>query len=152
MDDKTRPSLESRYNYYYDSDKNRVDRYNLAAIYWPGNQKLGLDYRHTDATDPTRHNGAEDFAARLYSRVTDSIGAGAAIGFSQPADRHTSTFPTGLLRVESKVLDGSIGANVTRELLSDTAELVENRIPMTTAGLNLQQNLTERLSVQGRYT
>jgi hypothetical protein len=41
---------------------------------------------------------------------------------------------------------------MTRELLSDTAELVENRIPMTTAGLNLQQNLTERLSVQGRYT
>ena len=149
--EETRPALDSRYNYYYDSDKNRLDRYNLAATYWAGNQKLGLDYRHTDATDPTRHNRAEDLSAKLYSRVTDSIGAGAAIGFSQLADRHTSTFPTGQLRVDAKVFDGSIGAGMTREVLSDTAELVENRIRMTSAGLNLQQNLTERLSVQGRY-
>ena len=49
------------------------------------------------------------------------------------------------------VLDGSIGAGMTREVLSDTAELVQNRIRMTTAGLNLKQNMTERLSVQGRY-
>ena len=151
IDDETRPTLESRYNYYYDSDKNRVDRYIMAATYWAGNQKLGLDYRHTDATDQTRHNRAEDFSVKLYSRITDSIGAGAAIGFSQLADRHTSTFPTGQLRVDAKVFDGSIGAGMTREVLSDTAELVQNRIRMTTAGISLQQNLTERLSVLGRY-
>jgi tetratricopeptide (TPR) repeat protein len=151
IDDETRPIFDSRYNYYHDSDKNRVDRYNVAATYWVGNQKLGLDYRHTDATDPTRHNRAEDFLAKLYSRVTDSIGAGAAIGFSQLADRHTSTFPTGQLRIDAKVFDGGIGATMTREVLSDTPELVDNRIRMTTAGLNLQQNLTERFSVLGRY-
>jgi len=48
-------------------------------------------------------------------------------------------------------LDGSVGATPTREVLSDTAELVQNRIPMTTAGLYLKQNLTERASIEGRY-
>ena len=151
IDDETRPTVDGRYNYYYDSDQNRVDRFNLAATYWVGNQKLGLDYRHTEATDPTRRNRAEDLSAKLYSRVTDSIGAGAAIGFSQLADRHTSTFPTGLLRVDAQVPNGSVGASMTREVLSDTAELVENRIRMTSAGLGIQQTLTETLSVQGRY-
>jgi tetratricopeptide (TPR) repeat protein len=151
IDDETRPSLDGRYNYYHDSDHNRTDRYNFAATYWIGNQKLGLDYRHTDASDRTRSNRAEDLSAKLYSRITDLIGAGAAVGFSQLADRHTSTFPTGQLRVDAKLFDGSIGAGMTREVLSDTAELVQNRIRMTAAGLNLQQNLTEKLSVQGRY-
>ena len=151
VDDETRPTLESRYNYYQDSDQNRVDRYNLAATYWAGNQKLGVDYRHTNASDPTRANRAEDFSAKVYSRITDLIAAGASLGFSQLADRHTSTFPTGALRVDAKLFDGSIGAGMTREVLSDTAELVQNRIRMTSASLLLQQNLTDRLSVQGRY-
>ncbi len=151
IDGETRPSFDSRYNYYHDSDKNHVDRYNFAAIYWAGNQKLGLDYRHTHATDPTRRNRAEDLSAKLYSRITDSIGAGATVGFSQLADRHTSTFPTGQLRVEAKLFNGSIGAGAAREVLSDTAELVQNRIRMSTAGLYFKQNVTERASIEGRY-
>ena len=151
IDDEIRPTLDGRYNYYSDSDQNRVDRYNLAATYWVGNQKLGMDYRHTEASDPTRANRAEDFSAKLYSRLSDVVSAGVAIGFSQVADRHTSTFPTGQLRIDAKLFDGSIGTGVTREVLSDTAELVQNRIRMTVGSFNLQQNLTDRLSVQGRY-
>jgi len=151
IDVETRPTLDGRYNYYRDSDQNRLDRYSLAATYWLGNHKLGLDYRHTDASDPTRANRTEDISAKLYTRVTDSIGAGLALGFSQLADRHTSTFPTGHLRVDARLLEGSVGAGMTREILSDTAELVQNRIRMTTAGVNLKQNLTERTTIEGRY-
>lgn len=49
-------------------------------------------------------------------------------------------------------MDGSVGVTLTREVLSDTAELLQHRIRMTTAGINLKQNLTERVSVKGRYT
>jgi len=48
---------------------------------------------------------------------------------------NTTRFPTGQLRVDARLLDGSVGATPTREVLSDTAELVQNRIRMTTAGL-----------------
>jgi hypothetical protein len=40
---------------------------------------------------------------------------------------------------------------VTREVLTDTAELIENRIRMTSAGLYLTQPLTERFSVHAGY-
>jgi hypothetical protein len=64
---------------------------------------------------------------------------------------NTSRFPTGQLRVDVRLLDGSVGATPTREVLSDTAELVQNRIRLTTAGLYLKQNLTARASIEGRY-
>ncbi len=148
---ETAPTLDGRYNYYRDSDKNRLDRYSLAATYWAGNQKLGFDYRHTEASDASRDNRAEDVTVKVYSRLTDLFSAGAGLGFTQLNHRHTSTFPTGHLRVDARVLNGTVGATVGRETLSDTAELIENRIRMTSAGINLKQNLTERVMVDGRY-
>jgi hypothetical protein len=78
--------------------------------------------------------------------------AGAAIGFTRLADGHASTsFPNGQLNVDARLFAGSAGANVTREVLTDTAELIENRIRMTNVGLYISQPLTERFSVYGGY-
>jgi tetratricopeptide (TPR) repeat protein len=147
----SRPLLDARYNYFWDSDRNKLNRYSLEGSFWLGNQKYGLSFRHTDAGDPTRNNRAEDVLVKVYSRLTDTFAAGAGIGFTQVADRHTSHFPTGHLRVDAKLFAGSAGANVTREVLSDTAELVENRIRMTNVGLYITQPLTDRFSVHGGY-
>jgi len=151
IDLETRPSVEARYSYYQDSDKNRLNRYSLNGNFGFENQKYGLSYRHTDANDPSRDNRAEDLLFKVYSRLTDRFGAGAGIGFAQLGDRHTSNFPTGHLRVDTKLFGGSAGANLTREVLSDTAELIENRIRMTAVGLYLSQPVTERLSLYGNY-
>lgn len=151
MDQEIRPTMEARYNYYRDSDENRLNRYALAGNFVFDNHKFGLNFRHTDASDPTRDNRAEDLLFKLYSRLTDRFAAGAAIGFSQLTDRHTSNFPTGHLRVDARLFAGAAGVNVTREVLSDTAELIENRIRMTNVGLYLSQPLTERFSVYGGY-
>jgi tetratricopeptide (TPR) repeat protein len=144
-------SVEARYNYYHDSDQNRLNRYGLGGDFWIDNQKYGLSFRHTDASDPTRDNRAEDLLFRIYSRLTDQLAAGAGIGFTQLDDRHTSSFPAGHLRIDGKLLGGSAGANVTREVLTDTAELIENRIRMTNVGLYISQPLTDRFSVYGGY-
>jgi tetratricopeptide (TPR) repeat protein len=151
IDRETRPSVDARYNYYWDSDRNKLNRYSLDGSFWLGNQKYGLHFRHTDANDPSRANRAEDLLVKVYSRLTDTFGAGAAIGFTHLADRNTSNFPTGHLRVDAKLFAGTAGANVTREVLSDTAELIENRIRMTNVGLYISQPLTERFSVYGGY-
>ena len=135
IDRETRPSVEARYNYYTDSDRNRLHRYALFGSLWIDNQKYGLDYRHTDATDRTRDNRAEDVLLKVYSRLTDRFSAGAGVGFTQLADRHTSNFPAGHVRVDAKLFAGSAGVNVTREVLTDTAELIENRIRMTNVGM-----------------
>lgn len=151
IDRETRPTLDGRYNHYHDSDQNNLNRYSLAASFWVANQKYGFDYRRTEAIDPARHNRADDFLLRIYSRLTDVFAAGTGIGFTQLTDHGHSIFPAGHFRVDAKLLAGSAGASVTREALSDTAELIENRIRMTNVGLYISQPLTERLSMYGGY-
>ncbi len=151
LDQEIRPTVEARYNYYRDSDQNRLNRYALAGNFWIDNYKFGINFRHTDANDPTRDNRAEDLLFRIYSRLTDQFGAGAGIGFTQLADRHTSDFLAGHIRFDGKLFAGTAGVNITREVLSDTAELIENRIRMTNVGLYISQPLTERFSVYGGY-
>jgi thioredoxin-like negative regulator of GroEL len=148
---ETRPALDARYNYYTDSDRNHLHRYSLAGSGWLGNQRYGLDYRHIEANDRTRDNRGDDFMVSLYSRLTDRFSAGAGLGFTQLGDRGTSTFPTGNFRVDARLFAGRAGANVTREVLTDTAELIENRIRMTNAGLYIAQPLTDRLSTYAGY-
>jgi Tfp pilus assembly protein PilF len=151
VDQETRPSLDARYNYHSDSDDNRLNRYSLSSNLPLGNQKLGLTFRHTDAEDKTRDNRAEDLSFRVYSNPTESLTVGAGLGFTQLRDRHTSTFPMGHLRIDTKLFSGTAGANIHREVLSDTAELIENRIRMTNVGLYLSQPLTDRVSVYAGY-
>jgi len=148
---ETRPVLDARYNYYRDSDRNRLNRYSLSGGFWVGNQQYGLDYRHIDASDPTRDNRANELLFKVYSRLTDRFSGGAGIGFTQLDDRHNSTFPTGHVRLDARLFAGRAGANVTREVLTDTAELIENRIRMTNVGLYLTQPLTERFSMHAGY-
>jgi tetratricopeptide (TPR) repeat protein len=151
MNQETRPFVDARYNYYRDSDHNRLNRYSLASGFWIGNQNLGLFFRHTDASDKTRDNRAEDLSFKIYSHINDRIGARAGLGFTQLGNGDTANFPTGHFRLDAKLFNGTVGANVTREVLSDTAELIENRIRMTTVGLYSSQPLTDRFSVYGGY-
>jgi tetratricopeptide (TPR) repeat protein len=147
----TAPRLDARYNYYSDSDDNRLNRYVLSSSFWVANVNLGADFRHINAKDNSRSNRAEDFSLKVYTNVTDSLGLGAGAGFTQLHDGNSSNFAIGHFKADMRVFNGSVGAGVAREVLSDTAELVQNRIRMTTAGFYVSQPLTNRLSVRGDY-
>ena len=73
------------------------------------------------------------------------------LGFTDLRDRHTASVPTGQLRLDAKLLGRSVGTYASREVLSATAELIQNRIRMTTVGLNITQPITDRFSVSGDY-
>lgn len=81
---------------------------------------------------------------RINSRVTDQVSAAANFGFTQLNDNGLSNFPVGLLRLDTKLFSGAVGALVAREVLTDTAELIQNRIRMTNAGVYLSQPITLR--------
>lgn len=151
INQETRPSVDARYNYFSDSDDNRLNRYSLSSNFSVGNQKLGLTFRHTDAEDKTRDNRAEDLSFRVYSNPTDSVTLGVGLGFTQLRDGDTSNFPTGHLRFDTKLFRGTAGANLHREVLTDTAELIENRIRMTNVGLYISQPLADRVLVYAGY-
>ena len=151
IDQETRPLLDARYNYFSDSDDNRLNRYSLSSNFSIGNQKLGVTYRHTDAENDTRDNRAEDLSFRVYTNPSDQLTLGGGLGLTQLRDGRTSTFPTGHLRIDTKLFRGAAGATLHREVLSETAELIENRIRMTNVGLYLSQPLTDRITVYAGY-
>jgi tetratricopeptide (TPR) repeat protein len=152
IEKETNPRLDTRYLHYRDSDKNQLNRYLISHAFWFGNWSLDTSFRHTDANDRTRSNRAEDLLFKMYSSLTDNVGAGIGLGFNQLGDGKTTTIPTGQFRIDARVLNGTAGIAVTREGLSDTAEQIVNRIRATNAGWNLSQMLTDRLGVNTGYT
>ncbi|HWP58021.1 MAG TPA: tetratricopeptide repeat protein [Candidatus Acidoferrales bacterium] len=173
LDATGRPQVDLRYSYYNDSDGNLLNRYGVRASFWVGNFDLGVSFRHTQAWGNhcvlgavpiecrvggqtgtrrrIRDARAEELLFRLYTRATESVGLGAGLGWSQVADASASTFPTGHLKADAKILNGTVGLGVSREVLSDTAELIRNRIRTTIGGFYLSQSLTDRLSFWGGY-
>lgn len=146
------PNFDIRYSYYKDSDDNRLNRYSLSCGFWLDNWKLDLNYRHTDAQDDTRDKRAEDLSFKVYSKVTESIGIGGGLGLSQVGNGESTNFLTGHIKADVNILKGIIGASLTRDVFTDTAELIENRIRVTNASLYISQKLTDKLSLNGIYS
>jgi len=152
LDKAARPHLDPWYGYYNDSDHNRRNRYGLHYGQPLGNWDLDFDFRHTDAGDNTRHNWAEDFGAKGYSKITEFLGLGGGVGFSPVHGSGTNYFVTGNLRGDVMIPGGNIGLSLAREVFSDTAELIENRIRFNSANLSVSQRLTDRISLFGQYS
>jgi hypothetical protein len=151
LDEITRPKLDFRYVYYKDSDHNVLDRYSVAQSFWRGNYDLGGNFRHTEARDPTGREQAEELAFRAYSNFTGSFAGGAVLGFTRLGSSDGSNFPTGGLKFDVKVPAGTVGGSVAREVLTDSAELIQNRIRATVAGLHWSQQWFDRFSVSTAY-
>jgi len=88
---------------------------------------------------------------RGYTNPNESFGLGGRLGWAQTRDGKTSNFATGEIKLDVKIANSSVGASVTREVLTDSPELIENRIRATIAGLKLSQQFTERFSVHPSY-
>lgn len=152
LDSISRPRLDLRYLYYNDTDDNRVDRYSASQRFWLGNFDLGANFRHTEARDPTRYQQAEELSFRGYANYNESFAAGGSLGLANPGrGRNRSTFAIGDVRLDVKMPRASIGLNLARELLTDSAQLIENRIRMVIAGVQWSQQWTDRLSVSTGY-
>ena len=160
IEKETNPRFDARYLYYRDSDKNQLNRYFLSHAFWWQNWSLETSYKHTDAnnepgqnptTNPSRSNRAEDLLFKVYHNVTDNVGLGASLGFNQLGDGRTTTQPIGQFRADAKIWNGTIGIGVTREVSTDTAQLIHNRIRATSVGWSASQALTDRLSIKPAY-
>jgi tetratricopeptide (TPR) repeat protein len=151
LDDAFRPKLDARYVRFSDSDKNRLDRYSVSPGFWFGNFELGALFRHTEANDDQRYKRAEEVSFKAYTNLSESFGIGGNLGIAHFSRGDSSTYPTGELRVDAAYPGAKLGASVTREALTDSAELIENGIRATFAALQWTQRLTERLSFVSTY-
>jgi tetratricopeptide (TPR) repeat protein len=137
-----------QYGYYHDSDHNIVNRYALTYGLRMGTGEAGITYRLFDATDLTRRITAQDLLISTNARW-GSISAGAALGVSRPGEGNIAV---GSARLDKQAGWGSIGISLSRELMTDTAPLIENKIVRTGEALSLVQNLTQRTSLSESYS
>lgn len=141
------PSVYTGIVYYSDSDHNHVTRSPAGGTVWFGNWKTALDYLHIVATDPTRTAGTNVLALSTYSRMPFHGGVGGGVGLAD--DAH---IVTGNGRADIDFLRGSAGMSISREVLTDTAEVIDNRIRVLNVNGSIVQNLTDRIAVAGSYS
>jgi hypothetical protein len=119
--------------------------------WWVKNFRTDLHYRHTEARDGTRNGRAEDAALSAYTSVVPMIGMGGGLGFNQVKVDKSENSLTGHFELDFRVFKGNLGGIFSSEILSDTAELMENGIRMTTAGFSVYQAVTGRVILSGGY-
>ena len=136
-----------QYSHYADSDHNRVDRFALTYGFWAGPWDTELLYRLTDAKDPVLHVRAEDLGISTR-RKFGRFDTGAGIGINS-ADR--VSLVTGQARADTDTAWGAIGVSAAREALTDTAQIIENRITRTSGMLSVTETMFPRLSFNERF-
>ncbi len=142
-------SLGLRYSYYKDSDDNRVQRTALSYGFWAGNWETAFTYQLTDAKDPSRHDKAQDLLLTTHAQA-GRLFMGAGVGIVRTEDG--SGILTGQVRADTAMKWGTVNVGVSREVLLDTAQLIENRIVRTSGTLGLSETLSPRLTLTEGYT
>lgn len=147
----TRPRFDVKYNYYSDSDDNRYNKYWLTYNFLAGKWRTNLNYLYTDAKDNENNTDSHELFVNTYSKLTESLGAGGGLGIAKMGKQSKSNFLTWNLKADTEVLQGKVGASVSRDSLTGTAQLIENGIRVTNIGTYISQNITDRLSFYGSY-
>lgn len=146
-----RPAAEGGYAYYSDSDDNRVEKISASLSAWASVARLGLSFRHFDARDNARHADAREASLSAFSRVTESAGFHASAGFHESRAGLTGEFFTGSARLELLMPRGNAAASASREILTDTAQLVGNSVRVSAFQISLSQYLGCGVTADGSY-
>ncbi|MCX8116676.1 MAG: tetratricopeptide repeat protein [Desulfobacterota bacterium] len=149
---RTAPFLEGRSQFYSDSDHNRLLRFALSGGGWIDSWEVALHLTETHARDKFRDHQSEEVSFSVYSKPFESLRVGGGMGVTQLRHRESDHYLAGGLNVDVDLFRGTIGARVSRAVLVDTAQLIENRIRVTQGSLQCSQNLGEGISFYGSYT
>lgn len=142
--------LGIQYSYLKDSDDNRVNRHSLLYGFWAGSWETELAYQRTDATDPARQEKTETIRVTAHAR-SGRIGMGAGAGVVRKVGSGGGLV-AGQGNGDITFGWGTVGASVARDVLTDTAQLIENGIVQTIGALTLTETMSPRVSLSQNYT
>lgn len=156
MEHASRPEFEARVSSYHDSDRNDVSRYTAGSGFWTGGWKTNAAYRHTEARDDLRRGSADEITVSTYGKLSRVVSAGGAIGYARTRGRDTEdvvagNFITGNSGADVAVLRGNAGLWASSEMMSDTAQLIGNRIRVQRVGLSTTQDVAGPLTLSAGY-
>jgi len=149
MDRESRPDGALFASSYHDSDQNDVARYGIEGGSWFGSWKTVLTYRHTEARDIVRRSSADDVTVRSTSVLTQRLNVGLALGSVREQSSGSAVFLTGGVSGDITIPQGSIGLWLSRQALTDTAQIIANHILISQAGASVAQGLRDRITLTG---
>jgi len=152
LERQTPSALDMRYSYYSDTDDNRVHRYGLSGTTLLGAVGLGAAYHHTDADDPFRDNSADDLSVNLSTKLLEPVLLGAGAGFVRTHAATDTTFFTGNARSIFDVPNGKAGVSFSREIFTDTAQIIAHGIRIDNTTAFFSQKAADRLTLFGSYS
>lgn len=152
IENTTSNTVEATYTRYGDSDDNKADRFGLAYTYRQGDWSLSGSYRHFMVNDPMGNTYADLFDAGGYLRLADSYGIGAGVGAARLDSNSSDTHLTWRFNADADVAKGGVSLSLRRDVLTDTAALVENQIRYYSAGISASQRINQRFTLFGGYT
>ena len=150
LKEATRPDLRLQYSYYNDSDDNRYDRYSALFSFWFHDFRAEAQYTRTEARDNTRSNSADQLGLSLYTKLTDVLGFGAGIGYTQTDDGDDG-YVTWSTRADLDMLEGTLAVRASEDIFLETAEITENRIRLTKVDVDYSRALTDRWFATAGY-
>ncbi len=137
-------------SYYRDSDDNTVKRSGLLYGFWAGNWESEFGYWLIEAKDPLRHEWAENIS--ITGRRHDGrLSGGAGAGISS-TDGGTRNDLVGQANADISMGWWAFGMKGSREVLLDTAELIQNRIRRTAGTVTLSETASPRWTFAESYT
>lgn len=144
------PQIHTSYSYYSDSDDNIVSRYYAGINMSEGLWRFNLNYRLTTAKDKMYENRAHSLTGGVYRRFS-SGGTGASIGITLLDNEDPSNIFTGNISTDLEISGTSLFINITRDVMTDTALLIEREIKYTEAGIRASRPISEKASLEGSY-
>ena len=147
-----RPRFGIEYSYYWDSDRNELNRYRLNVGKLIGNYDINVNYLFTFARDnKSRNNESHTLLIEGSSGLTESSTVGLGLGVNQDYARGDETSLIGYARIDQKLSEGKIGFMVNNYALTDTAELIENGITAVRLGVYASKPLAAKFSLYAAY-
>jgi hypothetical protein len=144
--------VDVRYSQYQDSDQNQADRYSLLYGFGLGNQNFALNLKRSDTRGRTGEHRSATASFSMTSNVAEGLRFGAGLGLSRPGSEGGGNFATGQFRFDAAVSNATIGASVGTDILTDTVQLIDNRIRATSYAGRVSKPWSQRFSTSGAYT
>lgn len=119
------PGFDAISSYYNDSDSNRVTRYALIYGFPVSGFRGAISLRTVRAEDDLRRNHAEALQLSISGRLTEALRAGAGAGVASSGGSRAFT---GHLNASGILKGWDLFAGVSRDAITDTALIIENRI------------------------
>lgn len=139
--------INTGYSYLKSSDENIVPKGDLRYTLSIQNWNFNIDYKYIQARDNYRVKVAKMFNINSYYRDSKYTGAGLRVGLVSMKKGTFERILTGGANLEILIPRGNMGFFASRDILAETAQLLENRIRFAIFGLSFYQTYPSNISL-----